>query len=24
MKSLPDDEKRMIVEKYKFPASKFA
>jgi hypothetical protein len=24
MKSLPDDEKKVIVEKYKFPASKFA
>jgi hypothetical protein len=24
MNSLPDDHKRMIVEKYKFPASKFA
>jgi hypothetical protein len=24
MKTLPDDEKRAIVEKYNFPATKFA
>ena len=24
MKSLPDDEKRVLIEKYKFPADKFA
>jgi hypothetical protein len=24
MKSLPDDEKKAIVEKYNFPANKFA
>ena len=24
MKSLPDDEKRVIIEKYHFPANKFA
>jgi len=24
MKSLPDDEKKTIIEKYNFPAAKFA
>jgi hypothetical protein len=24
MKSLPDDEKKVIIEKYNFPANKFA
>jgi len=24
MKSLPDDEKKVIIEKYNFPAAKFA